>query len=265
MAKGMRSHSLAGQRWRLPGRSRDMQIEAMGESVPSHGPTPCVEEQEGVVHRRANVEPLAHHRPCLLPQRQRALAPSLADHLHRGQIRLCEAVERQRRQLRDPQAGSEAEIEHRPVADSCRCREVRRIKEGLHLRVVEPVDDRGVGAFTRQGAHLQRHVEIGRSPVLEVAEQGLDPRQADVARRDAIVALVLERFEEGEDRRDREILDLQHTGANAALSGDEQDEQLEAVGVAGDGMAADAALLRQVIVQKGREVWGEVSHGRLLW
>ena len=58
---------------------------------------------------------------------------------------------------------------------------------------------------------------------------------------------------------------LQHTGANAALSGDEQDEQLEAVGVAGDGMAADAALLRQVIVQKGRKMWGEISHGRLLW
>ena len=94
-----------------------------------------------------------------------------------------------------------------------------------------------------RGAHLQRHVEIGWSPILEVAEEGLDPRQADVACRDAIVALALERFEEGKDRRDREILDLQHTGANAALSGDEQDEQLEAVGVAGDGMAADAAAL----------------------
>ena len=49
---------------------------------------------------------------------------------------------------------------------------------------------------------------------------------ADVAGRDAIVALVFERFEEGKDHRDREVLDLQHTGANAALSGDEQDESI---------------------------------------
>ena len=102
--------------------------------------------------------------------------------------------------------------------------------------------------------HVDAKHETGRHAVLLVAEEGLDGGETGVAGADAVVALSLQRLEEAEQHRDREVLDRQRAGPDIKSRRDMQDEQLEAVGVALHGVAAEPALVRQMVAQEGRHM-----------
>ena len=111
---------------------------------------------------------------------------------------------------------------------------------------------------------LAREVETGRYAELQVAEEGLERREAYVARADRVVALPLQSIEEVEDERCGELLDLDAARTHAEALGGEADQELEAVGVALHRVAAGVSIARQVLAQEQAEVNGELSHDETL-
>ena len=64
-------------------------------------------------------------------------------------------------------------------------------------------------------------------------------------------------------RRDREVFDRKVAGTDSEPLRREDHQQPEALGVALQGVGADAALVGQVDLQESREMRGEISHGFL--
>ena len=91
----------------------------------------------------------------------------------------------------------------------------------------------------------------------------VDGRKAVVAGADAVVAVLLQGFEECHHERSREV--LHHQGARTAVEPFRrvENEKLEALGVALNGVTAEVPFARQMFLQESGEVGGEVSHGNL--
>ena len=116
-------------------------------------------------------------------------------------------------------------MQHRAVAQACHRRGIRGIQDRLHFGSIEPVDQGLIGALLRDGAHLQGEVETARDTIFQITEEGLDRGEAVIAGADTVVAVLLQRFEEGHQERHREVLDLQGTGARFGLLRGVEDEQ----------------------------------------
>jgi hypothetical protein len=107
-----------------------------------------IEEQLRRVAGRAHLEPRLHRCSCLLPKWEHALAASLADNVHGGQ-RAVDLIEAKTDQLRDAHAGSEGQMQHRPVADAGDGAWVRRIEQSLQLVTYEIANKRLIGLLHR--------------------------------------------------------------------------------------------------------------------
>jgi hypothetical protein len=118
------------------------------------------------------------------------------------------------------------------------------VEQRLHLVAAEIVNQPRVGPFDRQCPDANRLLKAGRRPVLDVAEEAPDGREADVAGARAVAAVALQMVEEGADERHVEILDLKIGRLPLHPGGGEAQEQDEAVRVGCDRMRARAAFAR---------------------
>ena len=67
-------------------------------------------------------------------------------------------------------------------------------------------------------------------------------------------------FEELEKGRDAEMTDVERAGPDAVFVAREDDQQLEAQGIAFDGMPACAPVAWKIVPQERRQGSSEVSH-----
>jgi hypothetical protein len=88
-----------------------------------------------------------------------------------------------------------------------------------------------------------------------VVEQRADRRQAHVARRDAVVTVVLEVLQERADQLGVEIVDVQLAGRSARVLLGEGEQQTERVAVGVDGVRAGLALALEAFGEE-RLQWG---------
>ena len=148
-----------------------MQLQTVGEAMPSHGLAPCVEEEMILAGVGPDAEPVAESRTGLLPQGQDALAPPFSGHPHGIEVRACEVGAQQPDQLGDPEARGVGQVQHRPVPHAGGGRRVGRIEQDLHLVTIQRFDHCFIGALRRNRVDLAREVETGRYAELEVAEE----------------------------------------------------------------------------------------------
>ena len=87
MLQAMRSDALSGQRQHLLSGCGDMECQTMIEAVSAHRPTPGVAKEMPVDTVRADRKPIAQDGSCFSPQRQFALAATLACDAHRIEVR----------------------------------------------------------------------------------------------------------------------------------------------------------------------------------
>ena len=243
----MRGHALGSKRRNRPPGRGDMQIETVREAVPAHGPPAGVEEQVVVADRRPHLQPPAEDGSGLVPQRQFAFALALARDVDALESRLRQAVERARSAptRAAPRRSRDAAWHGRAAPGPCWCRGHRAQPASRCGRARRPGACRLVCAGSRAPAS---QVEATRDAVFQIAEEGFDGGQAGVPRADAVVAVLLQVLEEGDQQCHREVLDHQGARAEAAPLCRVEDEQLVALGVALHGVPAQAPLAGQVVV-----------------
>src|SRR5690606_5821982 len=81
-----------------------------------------------------------------------------------------------------------------------------------------------------------------------------------VARTGFVATHSFDVFEESQNHRHLDILDLQQAGSLAQSSRGEHHEQLTAVGVGIAGMNAGATFMGKVFAKEGGQVWGKLGH-----
>ena len=138
---------------------------------------------------------------------------------------------------------------------------IRRIEEGLQLRSRQIVDQRLLDALARDRVHLERDLQAGRRPILQEPEEGLERRKSGVSGTWHVRAIGFDVIQEVEDQLGTQLLHLDLAGAHPQPLGREADEQLEAVGIAVDGMTTGAAIAWQMLQQIGAEMRCERGHG----
>ena len=89
-------------------------------------------------------------------------------------------------------------------------------------------------------------------PELEEAEEGLDGREPGIACAHRVSALPFEMFEELEKGRYVEMTDLERARPDAVFVRREDDQQLEAQGIAFNGMPARAPVAWKILLQEHR-------------
>jgi hypothetical protein len=171
-----------------------------------------------------------------------------------------EVLKPQRQQFGHAQARSIGEVQHGSIAQASYGVRIGGVEQRLHLVAAEIVNQPRVGPLDRQCPDAHRLLKAGRRPVLDVAEEAPDGREADVAGARAVAAVALQMVEEGADEPHVEILDLKIGRLPLHPGGGEAQEQDEAVRVGCDRMWARAALARQVVPQEGGEMGRERRH-----
>jgi hypothetical protein len=98
----------------------------------------------------------------------------------------------------------------------------------------------------------------------EKIEEGLQRRQALIARGHLVVALLLEEGQELSDPRGGEVVQTQGTELDLTRAGDEQQEQPYGIPIALDGRRAHALLRLEVMLEEGVQQCPECdgAHGR---
>ena len=258
--QGVRRYGLARNGRNRPGRSCGVQGESLGEATPRHAGTEGIQEEMPVRASRPDTEPLAQRGAGFLPQRQDAPATALAHHSDAVESRRLEVFQGEANQLRDPQAGIVGQAQHRAVPQAGDRVGSGSVEQGPDLGMVQILDRRQLAFLLRQGMNLCRQIETFRVAELQVAEEGLDRGQTCVAGSHAVVTIRLEVIEEGEQRRCVEMPDLQLARSDLVTPRGEDRQQLEAGGVALNGMRAGAAIAWQVLPEEDRQWPCEITH-----
>jgi len=260
----VREDPFVGDRRNRLGRDRSMDRQALSKAVSTHRAAPCVEEQMITAACGPHRKPVPDHRSGYFPQRQDALASSLAGDTDGIEVRVPESGDHDVNQLRDPEARGITQVQHCAVPPAgCGCG-IRGLKQRLDFLTFEMGDGRDVMALHRHGVHLLRQIEAGRHAVFEISEERLDRREPHIAGAGGVVPLCLEMIEEGEEQFRREMFDHDRAGSGTEPIGCEAEQQHEAVGIAGHGMTAGIALARQVFAKERAETRSELGHDATL-
>jgi len=91
------------------------------EPGPGHCPAACVQEQVQIARHWAQGNPVPHGAGRVLPERQDAFAPTLADHMQAGHRGIVELVKPEADQFRDPYTNPDLSSPLRPLAQADRC------------------------------------------------------------------------------------------------------------------------------------------------
>lgn len=151
------------------------------------------------------------------------------------------------------QAGSEGQMQHRPIADAGDPARVRRVEQSLHLVAVEMSDEGLIDLLHRDRPDPACLIQTGREPILEEAEEGFDGGKTDVAGARRVAASFLDVFQEGENERRIKLLNLDAGRGNPQSGSREAEEQLKAVGVSRAGVRARSPLVRQISCRRAHK------------
>ena len=112
--------------------------------------------------------------------------------------------------------------------------------------MLEVFDPAWVATFERDRQDLLAALEMLRVGVCDIPEEGLNRRQAHVARRGSVVTRVLKVVQEGDDGLGGHGIEIQSDHVALGALGDEAQEQGQTVAVTPQGMGTRAADLWQV-------------------
>jgi len=104
-------------------------------------------------------------------------------------------------------------MQHGPIACSAAGVGIRRIEHCLHFCVCKIVDECLIRSFDRDGFDATDLIEAAGQAILQEAKEGFDGAEPGISSLRQIMTLRLDVFEEREDQRGIELLDLQREGA----------------------------------------------------
>ena len=117
-----------------------------------------------------------------------------------------------------------------------------------------------VVALCRDGADPTDLFQGRRQLVFDVAHEGFDGREAQIAGDRAVPPLAFDMFEKVEDQSGVELLDVQLRRRCSRAFGGKGKQQPEAVGVSLAGMRAVATLPGHVIAHEAGDQRSETGH-----
>src|SRR6516165_5125799 len=137
---------------------------------------------------------------------------------------------------------------------------VRSIEQGMQLRPRQIIDQLLLEALARDRMHPQGNVEAGWCPMFQEAEEGLEGGETGVSRTRRVRAIRFDVIQEVEDQLGIQFLYLHFAGPDAQALGRVTDQELEAIGVAVDGVAAGAPVSGQVLKKIDAEMRRKIGH-----
>src|SRR5271157_1623882 len=210
---------------------------------------PVIEEEP--VGRPAIDTPLLaearKHRRGLGPERAESFLATLAEQPHLERSLEPKVANAEIQDLLHPRSGVEHRRKECVITPAIERRAVDRIEDRLDLLVLEVVDRAGSGAFEGNCQDPLTVAEVLGIAGCEVAEEGMNRRQANISSRGPTAALFLEVAQEIDHLLGSGVLEVEIRDRLVAARCHEAKEQLQTVAVALDRVWTQPSESRQVI------------------